>query len=393
MLSRSHVLRALAEASGAFGVYEQRVSEQSEHYAALLRRYEQLDEAQIRSLVAAVPRPGALPTLERQAGHSVVLPFAAHWGDHRAARSWARDTLTGVTTIAVDGSQITPDAAFSIPLGAVQVGWFENPHSDAEPYVKDLAFSLVTPEELTAPSENPFSYPEQLVGLMRFERECAQLQELMYYAAERGREALALFDGSFIISFAAHVEPRLKLRYARAAQAVLRCSRDTGVPVIGYVDSSDAHDVTNLLRYIAGERDEPQIGDARLLSSSLRWGDRTELWHCARDDGLADELPLREHYDQVCLCYFKATSHLPPARVELPCWVAEQGRVERVIDLLRAECVVGLGYPYAIETADALAVITMQDRERFYRLVQEHLAQQGVPLRYARKAASKRVRR
>ena len=31
----------------------------------------------------------------------------------------------------------------------------------------------------------------------------------------------------------------------------------------------------------------------------------------------------------------------------------------------------GNGYPYAVETADAVAVITMQDRERFYRLLQE----------------------
>ena len=75
--------------------------------------------------------------------------FAPRWSDHRQARSWARATLQGVTTIAVDGSQITPDASFSIPLGAVQVGWFENPHDGAGRYVKDIAFALATPTELT----------------------------------------------------------------------------------------------------------------------------------------------------------------------------------------------------------------------------------------------------
>lgn len=392
MLSRTHVLRALAQAADAFGAYEARVGEQSQRYGELLRRYEALSGEQVLSAVQDVPQPGALPTVERVAGRPVVRPFAQHWSDHRQARAWARQRLEGVTTIAVDGSQITPDPAFSIPLGAIQIGWFENPHHGAERYVKDIVFDLVTPEDLAALTGNPYSYPEQLVGLLRFERECAQLQELMYRAAEADRETLALLDGSFIISFAAQVAPELQQRYARAARAVLRCSAETGVPVIGYVDSSEARDVANLLRHVGGEADEPQISDARLLAAGLRWGDRTEFWVCARADRLGDET-LTAHYREVCICYLKATSHLPPARVELPRWLVEQGRAERALDLLRAECVVGLGYPYAIETADALAVITMQDRERFYGLVQAHLAQQGVPLRYARKAASKRVRR
>lgn len=392
MLSRTHVLRALAEAANAFGVYEARASEQAQRYGELLRRYQALSAEQVRTAVQGVPQPGALPTAERVAGRAATLSFGARWTDHRQARTWARERLEGVLTIAVDGSQITPDPAFSIPLGAIQIGWFENPHCGAERYVKDIAFELVTPQDLAAPTGNPFSFPEQLVGLRRFERECAQLQELMYRAADTGRETLALLDGSFIISFATQVAPELQLRYARAAQAVLRCSHETGVPVVGYVDSSAARDVTNLLRYLGSEVDEPQISDAHLLSAGMRWGDRSEFWVCARADRFVDEA-LTAHYADVCMCYLKATSHLPPARVELPRWLVEQGGAERALDLLRAECIVGLGYPYAIETADALAVITMQDRERFYALVQAHLAEQGVPLRYARKAASKRVRR
>ena len=60
---------------------------------------------------------------------------------------------------------------------------------------------------------------------------------------------------------------------------------------------------------------------------------------------------------------------------------------------MRAECVVGTGYPYAlVETADAVAVLTMQDRERFYRLFQEFEEWERLPLRFSRKAASKRER-
>ena len=60
---------------------------------------------------------------------------------------------------------------------------------------------------------------------------------------------------------------------------------------------------------------------------------------------------------------------------------------------MRAECVVGAGYPYALETADAVAVLTMQDRERFYWLFQEFAEREGLPLQFSRKAVSKRGRR
>jgi len=64
-----------------------------------------------------------------------------------------------------------------------------------------------------------------------------------------------------------------------------------------------------------------------------------------------------------------------------------------VIDLVRAECIVGVGYPYALETADAVAVLTMQDRERFYRLFQRFAEGEGLELRFSRKSVSKRGRR
>jgi len=64
-----------------------------------------------------------------------------------------------------------------------------------------------------------------------------------------------------------------------------------------------------------------------------------------------------------------------------------------VLNLVRAECVVGAGYPYALETADAVAVLTMQDRERFYWLFQEFAEREGLPLRFSRKVVSKKGRR
>jgi hypothetical protein len=77
----------------------------------------------------------------------------------------------------------------------------------------------------------------------------------------------------------------------------------------------------------------------------------------------------------------------------MPRWILDAGRADEIIDRVRAESVVGVGYPYAIETADALAVISQQDRERFYRILQDFLEQSGIPLSTARKMRSKQQRR
>jgi len=64
-----------------------------------------------------------------------------------------------------------------------------------------------------------------------------------------------------------------------------------------------------------------------------------------------------------------------------------------MLDLVRAECVVGGGYPYAVETADAVAVISYKDQQRFYALFQQFAEREGIALTLARKAMSKQSRR
>ena len=51
------------------------------------------------------------------------------------------------------------------------------------------------------------------------------------------------------------------------------------------------------------------------------------------------------------------------------------------------------GYPYAVETADVLAVLTQADRERFHVLFQEFADRNGLNAYRSGKSASKRRRR
>lgn len=307
--------------------------------------------------------------------------------------------LRGVPTLAVDGSQITPSRDFSIPVGAVQVGWFANPHDEAGRYVKNLRFEVLAPEDLAeeAQDRGEGDFPDLQVNLRRFELECDVLAEYMQQWAGNKPTGVCFFDGSLAISFAAQMGPTLRRRYLTAVRRLLDLSEETRVPLVGYVDSSHARDLVMMLYRLFRDDlgdEAPRLSDAALLNSHMAWGQRSEAFLCARDDHLFDAPhEAFDYYDRVHLVYLKTTATNPPSRLDLPAWLLDDGLLDWVVDVVRAECIVGTGYPYAVETADAVAVITAQDRQQFYRLFQEFTATLGLPLRFARKAQSKQGRR
>jgi hypothetical protein len=186
----------------------------------------------------------------------------------------------------------------------------------------------------------------------------------------------------------------MQRRYISSILDLLNASEQSRVPLVGYIDTSYATDLVSMLNHLHVGSDKPQrLSDGALLRRLMKWGDRTEAFQCARDDRLFEASPDLDYYARVHFLYLKTTSTNAPTRLDLPSWLLEDGILEDVIDVVRAECVVGTGYPYAIETADAVAVITMQDRERFYRLFQEFAHENRLSWSYSRKALSKRGRR
>ena len=149
------------------------------------------------------------------------------------------------------------------------------------------------------------------------------------------------------------------------------------------------------------EREENSVTDAQLFAQLLppsTWGMRSPLFICARRDALTrvDKEKSSNRagfYRDVAFTYVRFSQNRPPARIEIPRWLVMDDRVEEMVNLVRAECVFGVGYPYAIETADALAVISQQDRQRFYRLFQQFGDDHALDVIIARKAVSKLQRR
>jgi len=350
-----------------------------------------LPRAEVDRRLAGCPWPGGRPSAEHDLLRAPVVAFEQRWKSHEQARAWARKALLGTPTIAVDGSQIAPSRDFSLPVGAVQIGWFENRHNVGGDYVKDVSFEILAPQELAGEGDGDASaFPDWQVNVRRFEGECRRLIDCMQ--AGRTSRPVCLFDGSLVVSFAAHMLPEHQARYVGAAQELLLVSAECRVPLVGYVDTSYAADLAAMLDAAYGATDAGRIADSAFLQPLLRWGDRTPAWICARDDGVRP-LDGAKYYDQVGFVYLKTTAGNPPARLEFPRWLIDDGQLDRVVGVIRAECVVGNGYPYALETADAMAVLTTQDRERFYAAFQRFAAQEGLPLRFSRKAGSKLGRR
>ncbi|MEA3408008.1 MAG: DNA double-strand break repair nuclease NurA [Chloroflexota bacterium] len=397
MLSVAHVRNALEAKRQAFTMYGRDVFQTRQRYEGLLAWLSEQSNDDLTDALSSHERPGARPTREHTKGRpmGVIIPWQQDPVDHEQARSWALDILKQVPTLAVDGSQIFPSADFSIPVGAVQIGWFENPHDPGKGYKKDIHFEILAPRELADEGGDASVFSGHQVNLRRFEGECERLIAYMRDAKAENPPPVCFFDGSLAISFAAQMAPALRRRYISAVHAMIKASEETRVPVVGYVAASNARDLTTMLQNLANEDRLPPLSDGALLRSYMAWGDRTESFLCARDDQLFEEGNEHlDYYDHLLFLYLKTTSQGAPERLDVPAWVLEDGLLPWVIDIMRAECIVGRGYPYAIETADATAVITREDQERFYRLFQEFLEKRvGLNLRYSRKAYSKRRRR
>jgi len=405
MLHQGKVIAALENKADRFSGYDAALQDSLAAYERSLADLAQMSRAQVDARLSGVPWPGARPTQEHDQHPGVIVPFAESWTNHEQARAWARKVLQGTPTIAVDGSQITPTKDVSLPVGAVQIGWFANPHAENEPYVKDITFEVLAPDELSGDSQDPSAFPDWRINVRRFVGECEKLIDFMESAAppprrdasqDAARSAppapICLFDGSLVVSFAGQMKPERQRRYVEAVERMLRVSEERHVPLVGYVDTSYATDLAVMFDVLSGRPHGHVVSDGALLSGKMQWGDRSTAFICARDDSV---LPVRgtKYYDHTVFVYLKTTADRPPARLDLPRWLVEAGELERVVDVVRAECVVGNGYPYALETADAVAVITMQDRQRFYRVLQEFAEKRNLPLRWSRKMVSKEGRR
>ncbi len=399
MLYPDKVLKALEARLPEFQQFEARHARDMESYVQGLDRLGEMDRAEIEAAAEAwtdPSGPGALPSDEHAS--PLLVRFNQQWTNHQEAREWAFPQIQGITTLAVDGSQIPPSKDYSIGLAALQVAWFENPHRvDTREYVKDARFELLPPKMQRESGEEGTQLTQE-VNLRRFEAEVGEIVTHMQQWGQRERPPVAFFDGSLVISFAASLAEEMRRRYVGAILRLLAASKQYRVPVVGFVDTSHAKDLCNLLAHLGGLPKPDRINDAHLLRGRMNWGDRTRAFICARDHILRYyRYNVRDGGEdfsrEVSFLYLQTTGEGVPARLDIPTWVVREGLVDYVADVVRCEVIAGTGYPYCFEAVDAAAVLSVPDRELFYSQVQAFCERHGMTLRLAPKAASKRRRR
>ncbi len=392
MLYAEKVRRALEESLAKFREWDAQHVQDLESYALAMDRMAGMSAGEIAARLEGLEDVGALPSEEH--GSPLVLPFGRRWTCHEEARAWAFDRIRGITTLAVDGSQIPPARDYSYGVAAIQVAWFENPHrGDSREYVKDAHFQLLDPKDMLETGDQGGQLLQE-TNLRRFEAEVGMITRRMREWGRQDPPPVAFFDGTLAVSFAAPLHDAVRARYVGAILSLLSASREHRVPVVGFVDTSFSKDLCNLLARLGDLPLPARVNDAHLLRGRMQWGDRTRAFVCARDSILrfyeADEESFQR---EVAFFYLQTTGDGPPARVDIPRWVVREGLVDHVADVIRCEVVAGTGYPYCFEAVDAAAVLTALDREAFYQQLAAFCERNGMRLRLAPKAASKRRRR
>ena len=397
MLFRSLLADELKKQREEFSQFARSQADDLDAYLQKFVRLSEKSHAEIEQKFATQDNIGALPSAEFDAAKSFSIAFGETWKNHEEARSWAFEILQKRTTFAADGSQLFVEREVSLPVAAIQIGWFENPHDAAQGYEKNAKFFVLSPSELL--SEDEPVIPQTRVGQRMFEAEIERAKEFLHKKQdwqERGeRMPLAFYDGTLLLSIALP-KSRLQNDFIEKLVELARLSRDCRVPLVGYVDRSYARDLMAMLDAFEGRKGATikTLDDVSILHSATlkNWGDRTPFCY-SRRHGLNAFIDSQTGESIVGFVYLQTTGNSTPARLDIPAWIYEDGLLNEVLDTVRAECVIGLGYPYALETADQTAVITMRDREIFLQALQGFANENNLNFKVSRKAASKGRRR
>lgn len=391
-LKPSEILQALDRKQTEFQDFHQTTLKVLEKYRKALSKVAQQPDAEITQGLMDHHNPGGRPLEALGNSPNWIIPSKLKWSSREQSLEWVRERLMGITTFAVDGSQVYPSKDISIPIGMVQVGWFENPHLPLGSYDKDVRLEVLSPEDLKPQDRS--TPMDRLVNMHRFRMEIQRMIEFMESHTNRS-DCLVFLDGSLVATFAEKFDAECRRFYVQQLVELLQASEKFRVPLVAYIDTSRARDLVQLLHCLKKLPEAPSLNDAALLGVNMNWGDRTPIFRCDRKGETSHQGILQDYGDQaesVAFTYLK-THEGPPARIEMPTWIYEAGLHSTVLDFVRGEVIIGGGYPYVIETADRVAVLQAEDRQIFFRLLQEWAEKEEINLRFSRKMISKVLRR
>ncbi|GFO97829.1 hypothetical protein ig2599ANME_2040 [groundwater metagenome] len=319
----------------------------------------------------------------------LIRSFPFNWKNRHEAIEWVDSVLSGVAVGAVDGSQIYSDKNYEIPLAVIQASQILNRHTDDSDYKENTEAGIITPDEFEAASV--YSFGSEYVDARRFALECESIVRLM---KEHDKPCIML-DGALILSHINVLNRNIREIYIKAISKLFEASESIRAPVIGFIDTTMPRDITLMMHFLFGLK-KSKLSDTHLFSYLL-WGERTAAFICDRDDRRGGEArSVLDNYgrfrNEIAFFYMRVSSELP-ARVEFPAWMYEEGRVDKIADIIRAECVIRSNYPDILMRAHEAAVIRMNEHDLFYGMLDNFCKVHGIKINKSTKNFHKMMNR
>ncbi len=353
-LDRDIVLEKIREKRKEIKEFE---SSRKKRINSYLDKIQQLDEAKLSDLKGFC---GAKPI---ESG-GIIKEFSPS-----DIENWVIGALDKKIVGGVDGSQIIPIKEYDIPIGLANAVLCLNNHKKNQSN-KKKKISLVTPNDFDL--SDSYSFSSEIVNAERDELE----REISTEFIQEGMEdSFILLDGALVLSHANKMRKKLRKKYIEGIKNLLNKSKEKEVPVIGFIETSYSCDLIQMLESAEIYCEKKGVYDALIISELLSDGDRTKVFTCHRDDSSSDnQTPVLARYgefqNRIAFFYLKLGGDIC-CRIEFPRWCYEEGYVDQIADLVRAESFKGNGYPLILNKAHKEVVINYSEKEKFEKIIKK----------------------
>lgn len=310
-----------------------------------------------------------------------------------------------ITVVATDGSQIFPDrhelsSCHLINIGAVVLhyGTGERPLLISRP-------RLFYRDQDTYRDWNGRRIPlsPEIISALRGALEIEQLAQFAEQASQEHRKLIGLTDGTLILWNLEGKPKDFQREILNLYLTSFEQMRLLQIPFMGYISQPGSADVINVLRvalcpeyptncdqcpYKDNDPElpcEPIAGvtDAILFATLLNKGERSSVFK--------SQSAILSEYGIHAVYFFYLHIGAEIVRIEIPKWVAHDPKhLEFVHAVAYDQAQKGQGYPVSLSEAHEQAVIRGNEREQFYRILENFYVREGLPVNISRKSFKKR---
>ncbi len=357
-------------------------------------------------------KTGDLEALRRKVAASKTSWLVADPAQPPASTYPAPAAPSEFTVMATDGSHIDVDRhrstrCYLINIGSVVISYGSRPDARLEstPHLcsEDEDLVLVPP-----PGAKGREVPVE-GALLGVKRAVDELRALADLAAARPpqSQSLALLDGTLILwsiePFPEFVSQALLQRgFLADLERIRALNADRALSIASYISYPRSTDVLNLLKITVCPQSAPNcdnclqgatkpcdllaaVRDRDIFAAMLQEGERSALFVSASQ--------VQKRYGPHRIYFFYLLVEGEIARIEVPEWVAaDVALLDLTHALILDQCRRGHGYPVVLSEAHEQAVVSGADREVFWEMVDNELAEAGIDGAVSAKSLSKRTR-